>query len=118
MVRYSKIMAARDTQVEEKQRAKEAMIAADRAAAANMEAARAVAVAEAEERERARAIAHRNGELVILDQLAERAAARAAADTARRAEGEQMKARIVQLKEEEVEVRERWCWAREGGLGS
>lgn len=68
--------------------------------------------APAQERERARTLEQKRGALTILDQLAERERERAAAEEARRREGEAMKARISALKEEEARVSE-----PRGGLG-
>lgn len=58
-----------------------------------------------QERERLRSMEQKRGALKILDQLAERERDRAAFEAARRRDGEEMKARIKALKDEEQKVR-------------
>lgn len=58
-----------------------------------------------QERERMRTLEQKKGAIKILDQLAERERERAATDDARRREGDEMKARIQALREEEQKVR-------------
>lgn len=53
-------------------------------------------------------VEQKRGALTILDQLADRERERAASEEARRREGEEMKTRIQQLREEEQQVRPRW----------